>query len=309
MRNNQRTTLGFTILEILLVIAIIGTLTTIGITAYQKYSTQGKLNLAAQQMQGIMEAASAYYVAGRNPNAKNHWPAMTGATVVMPDDFLPFLPIKYNTSKVTVNPWGYSYYIDGSSDFKFKIMTFTKTPEMAKRLAGMIPFATVDPSSPNNVTAYIPVPGQTIPTGLIPLAIGVAKNGTVINNSKLAVCPSGTSMQSNTAISLVRTDLSDISTWWGPDTIIASPATLVTTANNLQSDKKSWKISTSLKKAGDCDVPWYCGEIDWGGDCDPKKHCNDKNQGADPNPWGSPTKIDVQTNAFYMIYCRPNSSD
>lgn len=161
--NFQLKQLGFTLIEILLVIAILAVLAGLSISTYQKHASSAKVNVAALEIQGILQSASAYYT------ANNAWPAANiGLTKEIPADFILYLAANPQNGQL-VNPWGYHYYIDGTNldphtgqtKYKFLVETHVPTQVMAQQLANSLPFAQAGiANDPNIVIAYMPLPGQ-----------------------------------------------------------------------------------------------------------------------------------------------------
>ena len=89
MRTNSKYH-GFTILELLLVIAILGILTTYYLSYFQQRTQDVKINRATQQIQELLQAASSFYL------KYGHW-----RTSCADANFIPFIP-----TGSTLNPWG-----------------------------------------------------------------------------------------------------------------------------------------------------------------------------------------------------------
>ncbi len=286
VKNSQKN--GFSLLELLLVITLLGILSTLSISFYQKRSESTKISKASIEMQGILQAASAFYITGQSPDTsgKNRWPANTGETADLPNYFLPYLPIPTNTTTAKYNnPWGSPYFIDGQQNYKFKIKTSTPSSEIAKKLANSIPYGIVDPTNSNAVLTYIPAPGQQLTNEIIIKDIGRnADNNTIVDKPK--DCPLNTSPDIITAVSYIRADLSNISSAEGPyNRVIASPITLLSTAIDDQGTQ--WKINISFKKAGNCGSN--------------KTSCKDVSQS------GSWNDDKVKAKIMYIVYCKPNA--
>lgn len=181
-------TKGFTLIEILLVIAILGMIASLSLTIYEKRAMTSKIDKTTLEMQGIMQAASAYYV------ANDHWPASTALTSIIPDDFLPFLPVyQTTTSKQLLNPWGFPYSIDGStSKTKQKFLVSTQAPDIqtAARMAMALPFGSI--LGTTTIQAYMPTPGsQGTASNLIIWDVGNINSDQTDRSSLPVKCPLG----------------------------------------------------------------------------------------------------------------------
>lgn len=151
---------GFTLLELLLVIIILAVLASLGIGFYQQRSTDEKLTKTAQQMQQILQAASAYYV------DNSCWPN-SPACAANPISFNQYLPVASLT-----NPWGNAYKFQAEPTFGKKFQVYSgalpnpqnKTPNpFVARLQSLLPSAAIDPANANQVFSEIVIPGKQLP--------------------------------------------------------------------------------------------------------------------------------------------------
>ena len=92
---------GFTLIELIFVVAILGVMATIGLTMFQKQALTNKVDKAAMQMQQLAQSASAFYV------DNGEWPALT-ANGPEPIEFRNYLPLESDGSRYT-DPWGGLY--------------------------------------------------------------------------------------------------------------------------------------------------------------------------------------------------------
>ncbi len=150
--NNQHihytnTTPGFTLLELLFVIVILGVIATFGLTLFQQKTSRFKLEKAALQIQQIQQAAIAFYV------DNNQWPANCDPNDA---DFASYLPIG-----ITTNPWGISYQCQvSSSGKKFQIISSVDSKATQEQLTAVLPSASS--IQENQVLSEIPIPAKLI---------------------------------------------------------------------------------------------------------------------------------------------------
>ncbi len=158
---------AYTLTEILLVIVIIALLSIMSVTIYLKRADNAKLERAAAELEILNQAASNYFI------QTNQWPASDGESTTITDDFAAFIPLKVETNKTILNPWGYPYTFNGYMWFsndpvneskykqKFYVKTTLPNPTLADRLANMLPFTSYnqDPNDPQSVALYSSLPG------------------------------------------------------------------------------------------------------------------------------------------------------
>jgi prepilin-type N-terminal cleavage/methylation domain-containing protein len=139
---------GFTLIETLLVIAILGMLVAIGIAYHQKHTRDMKVNKTVQQIQQILQAANAFY------KHKDCWPGSDNC----PGDLSAYAP-----AGIVANPWGNSYILQPiSPDGKAFEVIASKIPiPFAQRVAKKLPNAATQNCDANdcNIVVQIPVPG------------------------------------------------------------------------------------------------------------------------------------------------------
>lgn len=150
--SNLKKNNGFTLLEIIFVLAIIGFITTIGVSYISKLGERAKEKTTSIQIQQILQAAMSYYV----QQQPNRWPDNGN-----PDDGSAFsknyLP---EHEHMSTNPWGHSKYEWSFTDQIngiFQVKTDLPSSNTAKRVAALMPNAYVE----NNTTlkAEIGIPG------------------------------------------------------------------------------------------------------------------------------------------------------
>ena len=164
---------GFTIIEIIFVIAIIGVTATLGVSYMSKNAERSKEKATALQIQQILQAAMTYYV---NNNA---WPGI-GSTVDARSagTFASYIPA---IDRLKTNPWGansYTWVAQTSGGKLFTVSTVVPDNNTAARIASALPNAT---TSGTRVDSQITIPGQSqaLPYGYI---MKVGKIGPIPDN-------------------------------------------------------------------------------------------------------------------------------
>lgn len=194
---------AFTLIEILLLIAVLALIGSLSISSFYAQSNTQKADKMALQMQGILQAATAYYM------TNGHWPANTGTTDQISSDFLAYLPIAQLTNNGQImNPWGYSYSINGTnqtgSQTWFSVQTQAPNMNIAKRVAALLPYGSV--ANSNTVTALVPPPGAN--QNLIIQAIGTTgalNNGDSFEFPDQAFsCPPGWQPQAKVMLNFIN---------------------------------------------------------------------------------------------------------
>jgi prepilin-type N-terminal cleavage/methylation domain-containing protein len=148
---------GFTLIEILFVIAILGVIFAIGLAMTQKHTEQFKVEKTALQIQQLLQAAAAYYVDNACwPNAPE---CKTSGMNVVPD-FNQYIPVNG-----TKDPWGniYTFTEVGDHHEKFQVSdNLLYLPDdairqaIATRVAALLPNASGDGGK---ITSEVSVPG------------------------------------------------------------------------------------------------------------------------------------------------------
>jgi prepilin-type N-terminal cleavage/methylation domain-containing protein len=231
---------GFTIIELLFVVAIIGVLFALSLSTYQKRADGAKVQKAAAQMEQILQAAVIYHA------DHNCWPAGNFTEENHPPTDCPPNPepgpsnplAPYLPSGSTPSPWAIKTDANVNFDYSYGPINYDETIKkynlykvsltlpsslsyLTKRIAALLPIATVD--NDNTVTAQTgpsPLPGNPIPpeSMITVLDIGTAyfdgstcktdKNVCVqtVNKTITKVCPSNTTMTIVT--NFIRIDMS-----------------------------------------------------------------------------------------------------
>ncbi len=172
----MQTTKGFTLLEMLLVLAVISVLSLAGLSAYQQRTQSFKVEKTALQMQEILEAAQAFYL--DHPTATppiNRWPQVE-------TDFAAYL-----SGAVLHNcPWTYitntCYTITPSaSNFSVSVTlpdTQANASQIAQMIANRLPNASVSDKTITASVSRLPVGVATPPvTGVQIIGISSVQNG------------------------------------------------------------------------------------------------------------------------------------
>src|SRR3989338_87955 len=172
---------GFTLIEILLVLTIVSVIFGMAIVYLQQKTQAMRIDRGTLQMQQVLNAALAYYV------AKGAWPVTSTGTLYLLNQNSPlategYIPI--TTALPFKSPWGLTYQI-GATNSNFYIfsslVTLTRMPEATMRaistqLSGRLPLSftttstSITPTQPGNcsgsggcfVVASVTVPGQNL---------------------------------------------------------------------------------------------------------------------------------------------------
>jgi len=145
MTRNVIKTAGFTLIELMLVIAIMALITSFGVMMVRKHAESERLNKTALQMQGILQAAMAYDV------DQDDWPdelPCDGSGTVT-DLFLQYLPNQTVQSNFGGN---YCWGTNASHKLFWVALKFPGTDRlMVERIAAQLPnaYAVTDPDTNN----------------------------------------------------------------------------------------------------------------------------------------------------------------
>jgi len=148
---------GFTLIELIFVVAIIGVMATIGLTMFQKQALTNKVDKAAMQMQQLAQSASAYFV------DFGDWPELTEQGPD-PIEFRNYLPLE-NVNNRFLDPWG-GVYLARVDENQNKVWTLTANDldkDTAIRVKGRLPFANLETESCDKnciLKMAVPIPGQ-----------------------------------------------------------------------------------------------------------------------------------------------------
>ena len=182
---------GYTLLEMLLVVAVVGILATLAITQVKKYSDNTRINKVSTQFQHVFEAAMAYQV----KNSEHDWPPNFITEGGVPDkDFIE----KYLPNQNYTSAFGHEFFWigkkqDGGNPNKLvQVSLFTvytkitgeKAGATAKQIAGRLPNAVAvkapptirdpltpgQPCQPDDSVCYV---SAAIPT---PAAVSVSES-------------------------------------------------------------------------------------------------------------------------------------
>lgn len=152
---------GFTLIEILFVIAILSVLASLGISVLQQRAQQLKVERTALQMQQILQAGMAF----KADAADQKWPDCGGSLSGQPmtANFDKYLPVN-----VLTNPWGtaqntFCYPMEGGK--KFRVLTTVPSVKIVDQIKALLPNAGIPDS-------------QTIPPGVYTEVSGTMGGGT-----------------------------------------------------------------------------------------------------------------------------------
>jgi prepilin-type N-terminal cleavage/methylation domain-containing protein len=215
--------LGFTLIELMLVVAIIAAISVIGVNAYRQQLSNFQVDKAALQMQQWMEGAAAFYV------DCGQWPGVPGSTS---KDLTAIAQLEgkdwSGNPVVTCNgktgapsgvtyvaagsmdksPWGGGYSLCAAEDISptcnnptknFQVSITAPNNQIAQQVAARLP--STDPvGSGTTVTAYIGIPSQGSGKAGAILSVSDYCQGNVPNKSPsnpipippASSCPAGT---------------------------------------------------------------------------------------------------------------------
>lgn len=158
---------GFTLIEMIFVVAIIGVIIVLGMSYTSKLNERSKENMASLQIQQILQAAMTYYI------QKDQWPSQgdSGSSNADADFNKNYLPAR---KALETNPWaikmptygaGYAWSYTDQRNGIFKVQTKTPSKNIAKRVVALLPNAYTDDSSGGSgddtiVDVEIAVPGM-----------------------------------------------------------------------------------------------------------------------------------------------------
>ena len=193
---------AFTLIELLLVIAIISILAAVGVSIYRQSFATNRVDAVSIEMQHVLEAAMAFYV------DNNAWPTAVAQPPCDPDTGSTFVA-NYLPNANSTSPFGNNFcwsQAGGTTNRLFWVAVVVPgidSVALAMRIAGHLPnaVATSDPTQPNPpptcssgspcyVRAEITVPGTSTNTlsGLTIVATGDCKTGQNIPNTGGGSC-------------------------------------------------------------------------------------------------------------------------
>lgn len=145
---------GYTLIETLLVIAVLAIMVAMGLSYYQQTLVTQKVERTAAQMQQLSQAATAYYV------DNGCWPNSSQCkSTVLP--FQGYMPVG-----ISANSWGNSYSFQTEPQFgkKFQILSgILPSTALADRLIGALPGAVISSQDARQVMMEITIPAQQAP--------------------------------------------------------------------------------------------------------------------------------------------------
>lgn len=199
---------GFTLIEILLVMVIVSMIIVMGVNFIEQRTLAMRIDRASTQMQQILNAALAYYV------ANGHWPADLACLQTDPPDTTTgcgsFLPSNLNI----VSPWGLPYEVapapttPSSLFYVYTPITYAtasgQAAAVANTIAGKLPLSyvtsdttgtppdndgTCQPGATDltcNVVASVNIPGQNLNNASAINFAGIYHNGACV---PVPTCP------------------------------------------------------------------------------------------------------------------------
>lgn len=150
MANEMKKLKGVTLLEVLMVLVIVSMILAMFIGYIQQRTAELRRSRTATQIELILNAGQAYYV------ANNTWP--TSLTAMSNAGFLP------PSSLTLANSWGYQFNITGIIYRMFYVSTQVASATEAQLIAGRLPLGFISSTPP----PFTPVPCDT--TSTIPAA-------------------------------------------------------------------------------------------------------------------------------------------
>lgn len=144
------TQLGNTLIEILLVITIIATITVLSVRGIQQQTLQTKIAVTTEQVQSMAVAARAYY-----ESLQSQWPEKL-------DDLKSFFPPNLLQTPLA-NPWGYPIALpDDPMVRPYYIKTTVPDLAIAQRLHGRLPISTyhADAGTTYEIRLYLTTPSS-----------------------------------------------------------------------------------------------------------------------------------------------------
>lgn len=159
---------GFTLIEILLVIAIIGVMAIFSMRFFGAYSENTKVHEATTQIQRILQATLSYY------SDQKQWPQSLEQSGFLND---------YLVTKDLITPWGQKYIGYPTSTYQFRIEAPMQKIR-GQKIAALLPSVSYDTTSQRLIAQIVTVPQAE--KGAIKIA-GMGQN--VTNGSQVsAVC-------------------------------------------------------------------------------------------------------------------------
>ncbi len=187
MLNKAKKLFGFTLLELLFVIAIIGVMASLGISYMTKRTEDEKIKKAALQIQQLLEAGINYYT------DQSQWPSpcstkdiKSGTCLTQPNeaDFFPYIPA---LEVMLENPWGtdengynWQYTKNDRIKGKFQVLTATPSKNIASRTAALLPNASTKNSLITAEVASFTTPPSK-PLGMVIVGYGTMKDKLTLN--------------------------------------------------------------------------------------------------------------------------------
>lgn len=139
---------GFSLLELMLVIALMGILTTIGISSYRFRLQQRMVQKTSVQMQQILQAAMAYHV------DEGEWPESMHERKFV--DYLPQALVD------GANPWQQPYRLMQHQGHRLGVSTVLPSKALAEQVAALLPNAVAEEQAEGvTVGSDVAVPGQS----------------------------------------------------------------------------------------------------------------------------------------------------
>jgi len=192
---------GFTLLEMLLVLVIMGVILSLIFSYIQQQTTRMRIDRTSMQMQTILNASLAFYV------VNNKWPGSI-ATDLQGGGFLPA-----GTGFTNINPYGNPYAIvsNSSAPQLFYVYTNTSNTQDTIAIAGRlplsyvakssgsppaaVPYSTCTGASPcHYVVGAVNIPGQNLNNATAVNFAGLYNSGACVPYIQCPVDATGTTM-------------------------------------------------------------------------------------------------------------------
>ena len=191
---------GFSLIEVMLVVALLSVMTVFGISAYHKKTEKTKIDKAALQIQQLLQASAAFY------NDNKQWPLGDPANINS-SEYINFVSNYVPFGPVARDPWGdqYSFFFDSKKTSLFYVEVTVPNKEIANQIINRLPFAALDSPDSNTVKAVIGIPVSATNSGILIMGIGTCVFDRKNLSYRLApfTCPAGETGYVSTSVQAI----------------------------------------------------------------------------------------------------------